>query len=51
MLKDDNNLSQKFICVTMVDPAMSVLEIEEIPTVVSVHKKVTTNEVVDKMSA
>ena len=32
--------SYKFMCVTMADPAKNVLELEEIPTVVSMDKKV-----------
>ena len=33
------------LCVIMVDPAMSMLEIEEIPTIVNMDKKGTTNKV------
>ena len=37
--------------VTIVDSAKGMLEIKEIPTVVSVRKRGTTNEVFDKMHA
>ena len=36
--KGNNNISYKFMFVTMVDPSKGVLEIEEILTVVSVDK-------------
>ena len=42
MLKGNNNMSYKFMGVTVVDPVMGVLEIEEIPTVVEWTKKVPT---------
>ena len=35
----------------MVDPTMTMLEIENISNVVGVNKKVTTDEVIDKTSA
>ena len=49
MLKGNNNI--KFMCVTMVDPTMDMLEIEETPTVVSMDKRDTTNKIFNKTSA
>ena len=37
-LKGKSNINCEFICVTMVDPAMSMMEIEGIPAFVSVEK-------------
>ena len=48
---NNNNNSYKFMCVTMVDPAVGILEIEEIPTLLSINDKGTTDEVFDKKSA
>ena len=36
-LKSRNDMSFEFMCVTIVDPTMGTLEIEKIPTVVSVE--------------
>ena len=38
-------------CVTLVDPAIGILNTEEIPIIFSMDKKDTTNEVFNKMSA
>ena len=40
-----------FMFVTMVDSAIAMLEIGEIPTVISVNKKDTTDKVFNTMSA
>ena len=40
MLKRNDNKSYKFMCVTMDDPAMGMLEIEDFLTVVSLEKSV-----------
>ena len=37
------------MCFTMVNPAISVLEVKEIPTVVYVDKTGTTNEIFDSI--
>ena len=39
-LKDNNDISYKYTCIIMVDPAMGMLDIEEIPTLVDVNTKV-----------
>ena len=38
------------VCVTIVDPAMDIFEIEEIPTIVDVDSKGTINKISDKKS-
>ena len=37
--------------ITMVDPTLGMMEVEEIPTVVSMEQKGTTNKVFDEISA
>ena len=39
------------MCITMVDCAIGILEIEEIPTIVIVNNEGATNNVFDKISA
>ena len=49
MLKGNNNLSYNFICVSIVDPVVDMLEIEQILTAVSVDEKGIINKSSDKM--
>ena len=51
MLKENDDVYYELMCVIMVDPATSMLEMEEIPTVVSVNKKCILDKVFDGMSA
>ena len=51
IFKENNNISYKFMCITIAYPAMGMLEIEEIPTIVSLDKMITTHGFFDKMSA
>ena len=43
MFKDNYNISNKFMYITVVDSAMGTLEIEKIPGVVSMDKNGTTD--------
>ena len=49
-LKGTNNISYKVMCITSVDPATCMFEIEEIPTIISSNKKGVINKVFDKTS-
>ena len=50
ILKGNNYVSYKVMCVSIVDLAMGMLEIEEIPNIVNVDKIGATDMVFDKMS-
>ena len=51
MHNDNVIISNKFMCVTTVDPAMGMLEIKEILTAVMKYKNGITIEVFDKIHA
>ena len=50
MLKGNISNSCELMCVTMTDPAMVILEIEEIFAIVSVNIKGMANVITDKTS-
>ena len=51
MLKGNNNITYKVMHFTTIGPAKDMLDIEEIPTIVRMDNKGTTNELFDKMSS